>query len=87
MGVHRPDNESRRARRSAFVEVIVGGLYVLDFTPEVARVHAELYADLTARGEMIGAHGLIIAATARFHDMSLLTDNVAEFSRVTSSCF
>jgi predicted nucleic acid-binding protein len=31
---------------------------------------------------MIGAHDLIIAATARCHDLSLLTDNVEEFSRV-----
>lgn len=83
MGVHRADNEARRNRRSAFVEAIIGGIYVLDFTADVARVHAEIYAGLTARGELIGAHDLIIAATARYHDLSLLTDNVDEFSRVS----
>lgn len=83
MGVHRADSETRRKRRSAFVESIIGGIYVLDFTKEVARVHAEAYANLAARGELIGAHDLIIAATARFHDLSLLTDNVDEFSRVS----
>jgi predicted nucleic acid-binding protein len=31
---------------------------------------------------MIGANDLIIAATARHHDLSLLTDNIDEFSRV-----
>jgi len=37
---------------------------------------------LAKRGQMIGAHDLIIAATARYHDLSVLTDNVQEFSRV-----
>ena len=31
---------------------------------------------------MIGAHDLIIAATARHHDLSVPTENVDEFSRV-----
>jgi predicted nucleic acid-binding protein len=48
----------------------------------VARIHASIYAELATKGEMIGAHDLIIAATARFHDLAVLTDNVKEFSRV-----
>jgi len=36
----------------------------------------------SALGQLIGAHDLIIAATARCHDLELLTDNVEEFSRV-----
>jgi len=31
---------------------------------------------------MIGAHDLIIAATARYYGLPLLTDNANEFSRV-----
>jgi predicted nucleic acid-binding protein len=45
-------------------------------------MHAEIYGDLSRKGQMIGAHDLIIAATARHHDMSVLTENVGEFSRV-----
>ena len=82
MGVHRADTEMRRQRRSAFVEAILAGLRVVDFTREIGRVHAEIYADLARRGQLIGAHDLIIAATARHHELSLLTDNVDEFSRV-----
>jgi predicted nucleic acid-binding protein len=82
MGVHRADNESRRNRRSAFVEAILAGLRALDFTKDVARGHAKLYADLAVQGQLIGAHDLIIAATALYHNLSLLTDNVQEFSRV-----
>jgi tRNA(fMet)-specific endonuclease VapC len=82
MGVHRANTEERRQRRSAFVETVIAGVGVLDFNVAVARIHAELYADLAKKGQMIGAHDLIIAATARCHDLSLLTDNVQEFSRV-----
>ena len=82
MGVHRANTEARRQSRSAFVEAVISGVGVLDFTVAAARVHAEIYADLAKKGQMIGAHDLIIAATARCHDLSVLTDNVQEFSRV-----
>ncbi|HEX3871075.1 MAG TPA: type II toxin-antitoxin system VapC family toxin [Pirellulales bacterium] len=82
IGVHRANTEQRRQRRSAFVEAIISGIGVLDFTIGAARIHADIYAELAKTGQMVGAHDLIIAATARHHDLSLLTDNVNEFSRV-----
>lgn len=82
MGVHRANTEERRQRRSAFVEAVISGVGVLDFTVPAARVHAEIHAELAKKGQMIGAHDLIIAATARCHGLSVLTDNVQEFSRV-----
>jgi len=82
MGVHRANTEERRLRRSVFVEAVISGVGVMDFTLAVARVHAEIHAELAKQGQMIGAHDLIIAATARCHDLALLTDNIQEFSRV-----
>ena len=82
MGVHRADSDARRQRRSEFVEAILAGVSVLDFTVAVARRHAQLYAELSQQGQLIGAHDMIIAATALYHNLSLLTDNVEEFSRV-----
>jgi predicted nucleic acid-binding protein len=82
MGALRADTETRRQRRSAFVEAIIAAVGVLDFTIPVARVHAEIHAELAKSGRMIGAHDLIIAATARYHNLSLLTDNFQEFARV-----
>ena len=82
MGVHRADNDARRNRRSAFVEAIISRIPALAFTAEIARVHAEIGADLARRGQLIGAHDLIIAATALHHHLSVLTDNRNEFSRV-----
>jgi predicted nucleic acid-binding protein len=82
MGVHRANTEERRQSRSDFVEAVIAGVGVLEFTVSVARIHAQIHAELAKRGQMIGAHDLMIAATARCHHLSLLTDNVEEFSRV-----
>ncbi len=82
MGVHRADSEIRRKNRGEFVEAILRGVRALDFSPAIARRHAELHANLAQRGQLIGPHDMIIAATALHHRLSLLTDNVNEFSRV-----
>jgi len=82
VGVHYANSEARKARRSAFVESILGKVPILAFDTEVARIHAGLFATLTKQGQMIGAHDLIIAATALLHDCTVLTDNTDEFGKV-----
>ncbi len=82
VGVNLADSEERRTPRLAFVEGLLSILPVLDFTSETARVHADIYASLRQRGALIGAHDLIIAATALQHGYALLTSNEREFSRV-----
>lgn len=82
VGVHRADSQTRRAKRAAFIESLLAAVVVLDFTTEIARLHAQLLADLLARGERIGAHDLIIAATALRYGYPVLTSNVREFERV-----
>ena len=80
-GVHRATG-ARRARRSAFVEHLLGGLPAIPITDQVARVHAGVWAELAERGHGIGAHDLWIAATAIAHGLAVATRNAAEFSRV-----
>jgi len=82
VGVYRADTERRRQRREAFVETILAQVPVIDFTAEVARVHAKLLATLMTHGRMIGAHDLLIAATARHLQSAVLTTNAVEFGRV-----
>ena len=82
VGVHRADSEARRVRRSSFVEGVLAALPVLDFTLEVARAHAEILAILSSRGELIGAHDVIIAATALSAGHAILTTDLDEFRRV-----
>lgn len=80
-GVHRASG-AQRTRRSAFVEHLLAGLRAIEITEQIARVHAEIWAQLAARGEAIGAHDLWIAATALAHGMGLATANIREFTRV-----
>jgi tRNA(fMet)-specific endonuclease VapC len=80
-GVHRADGARRVARR-AFVEHVLAGLQAIPITEPVARVHAEIWADLAARGEAIGAHDLWIAATAIAHGLGVATRNTSHFQRV-----
>jgi len=82
MGVQRANTEARKLKRSAFVEAIIREIPIIDFTPEVARIHAAIYGSLAERGQLIGAHDLMIAATAIAHGHALLTGNQGEFMRV-----
>ncbi len=82
VGVHYTNTEARRARRAAFVEAVLSRFDVLDFTREIARLHAQLYVSLKRKGQLIGAHDFIIAATALYYDFPVITENLHEFERV-----
>src|SRR3990167_9623918 len=82
IGVYHANTESRRLKRSAFVEAIINEIPSLDFKTEVARSHAKIYSYLAKKGQLIGAHDLIIAATAIAHGYALLTFNYQEFKRI-----
>jgi tRNA(fMet)-specific endonuclease VapC len=82
VGVHRADTAERRLRREAFVEALLGAVPVLPFDLRVARTHARLWAQLAAAGTPVGAHDLLIAATALAHGYAVLTDNPRDFGRV-----
>ncbi|ABW32061.1 type II toxin-antitoxin system VapC family toxin [Acaryochloris marina] len=54
----------------------------IPFNDEVAKVCGQIRAALAAKGTPIGPYDLQIAAIALVHDLTLVTDNVREFSRV-----
>jgi tRNA(fMet)-specific endonuclease VapC len=72
----------QRARRRAFVEHVLAAFDALPVTEPVARMHAEIWARLAERGELIGAHDLWIAATALTHGLGVATRNAVDFGRV-----
>ncbi len=80
-GVHRARGATRSQRR-AFVEHLLATFEPVPITEPVARVHAEIWAELAGRGEVLGAHDLWIAATAVMHGFGVVTDNIADFARV-----
>ena len=80
-GVHRARG-ARRTRRRAFVEHLLSGMRAVEITEQIARVHADAWAQLAAKGELIGAHDLWVAATALAHGMGIVTGNADEFRRI-----
>jgi tRNA(fMet)-specific endonuclease VapC len=65
------------ASLSAFLS---GSIDVLPFTEAAAEIHAQFrYA---ARHQPIGDRDLVIASVAAAHDMTLVTSNTREFSRL-----
>ena len=80
-GVHRASGD-RRALRRAFVEHVIAAFDPVPITESVARVHAEVWAELSRRGDTLGAHDLWIAATALAHGLGVATGNAGDFQRV-----
>jgi tRNA(fMet)-specific endonuclease VapC len=80
-GVHRTRGV-RRAHAELLVERLLSLLPVIAFDLEVARVHATLSAELRSKGAAVGAHDLLIAATAVYTGSYVATRDVRSFSRI-----
>ena len=81
-GFHLAADPAIAARRQAFIEDILGYIPVVEFGTAIARVHARLRAELRRKGKMIGAHDLIVAATAMSLGWDVLTTIAAEYQQV-----
>ena len=81
-GPHRMTNAVARARVERQVEHLLTQLTTIDFDLEIARLHARLGADLAAKGTAIGAHDLIIAATALSLDYRVATRDRRSFPKI-----
>jgi tRNA(fMet)-specific endonuclease VapC len=68
----------------AALEAFLRHVEVLDFPDSASSHYAKIRADLKARGVMIGANDLLIAAHARSIGLTLVTNNTREFGRVRS---
>jgi tRNA(fMet)-specific endonuclease VapC len=64
------------------LEELTQMIQVLPLPPEAAKVYGSIRAELTVRGQLIGANDLWIAAHARSLDLTLVTNNEREFRRV-----
>ena len=81
-GIHRVKGGARAARAEAFVEGLLALLPVISFDLQEARTHARLSADLQTRGVAVGAHDLLIAATALANDHHVMTRDLRSFPRI-----
>lgn len=81
-GVERADSEIQRIRRQAFVEKVIELFPIYPFDISVARIYARIWASLIQRGFTVGAHDLIIAATAISLDYTVITANRRDFEKI-----
>lgn len=64
------------------LEAILGVIEILPFDEPCDAVYGILRAELEQTGNLIGGNDLLIASQAVAHDLTLVTDNEQEFSRV-----
>ncbi|MSQ22285.1 MAG: type II toxin-antitoxin system VapC family toxin [Dehalococcoidia bacterium] len=82
VGVHRAVTQAQRVTRESLVEAILSAFPILPFDLQVARIHARLLGELLGSGQTVGAHDLLIAATALAFGYNVLTDNLRDFQKV-----
>jgi tRNA(fMet)-specific endonuclease VapC len=73
----------RRAQDAAALAAFLPYVDAADFADNSALHYAEIRADLKKRGTLIGSNDLFIAAHARALGLTLVTNNTAEFERVS----
>jgi tRNA(fMet)-specific endonuclease VapC len=81
-GVHRAETPKRRMRRAAYVEKVIEQFALYPFDLAAARVYADLWATLQKRGIQIGAHDLMIAATALSLGFSVATLGLKDYQKI-----
>ena len=74
--------KKQSARLSAQLEALLAVLNILPFEARADAVYGAIRARLEQAGTLIGANDLLIAAQAIALDLTLVTDNEREFSRV-----
>ncbi len=81
-GIDVESNAARARRRRRWIEKLFRRLEVVPVDTRVARAHAKIWAQLSASGQMIGPHDLIVAATALQRRWAVATFNAREFRHV-----
>lgn len=64
------------------IEALLESIEVMPFEQAADRHYAAIRSQLTREGRLIGPNDLLIAAHARSLDLTLVTANIEEFSRV-----
>lgn len=79
---HGAEKSSRINENLRVIEDFCRRLEVLPYTPKAAQHYGSIRAALERRGETIGVNDLHIAAHARSEGLTVVSNNIGEFSRV-----
>ncbi len=75
-------NSMHKEQNQINLDIFLAKLEVMDFSAKSALFYGELRAGLKRNGIIIGNNDLLIASHAISEQATLVTNNVAEFSRV-----
>ena len=78
VGVQLADDRYR-AKRGAFVDALLATVPIEPYDLDTARAHSELLVHTREAGRLRGAHDLVIAATARATERTVLTADTIGF--------
>jgi tRNA(fMet)-specific endonuclease VapC len=81
-GLYRAKTATQRTRREAFMEGLLAKLPVIPFDLVAARIHAQVWAQLAAKGITVGPHDLLIAATALATSATVATRDERSFPHI-----
>ncbi len=74
-------------RNLAHQQVFLSAFVSLPFDDAAAEIYGRIRAELARKGTPIGSNDLMIAAIAVAHNLTLVTHNVGEFSRIAGLRF
>ena len=72
----------RAAKISGIIHDFLAPIHILDFSQGDAKASAIIRAQLKQQGRPIGSYDILIAGTALYHKLILVTSNLKEFSRL-----
>ena len=81
-GVERANTETRKIKRQAFVEKVIEFFPVHNFDVTIARIYARIWVSLAQKNLTVGAHDLIIAATAISMNYTVVTSNLRDYKKI-----
>ena len=69
-------------RRLSQIETLIQGVTILPLDVIEAVIAGKIYTQLKSKGQLIGTHDILIAATCAANTVPLYTKNVAHFSKI-----
>ena len=79
VGIAKSNNPKKREKQ---LSTILEQVNIIEFGEKEAKVSALIRADLERKGTPIGAMDILIAGSAKAHNLTLITHNTKEFMRV-----
>jgi predicted nucleic acid-binding protein len=69
-------------RRLGQIETLIQGVIILPLDVIEAVIAGRIYTQLKSKGQLVGTHNILIAATCVANHVPLYTKNVAHFSKI-----